>query len=92
MYAATWDLVELNYLPKTHRLTPHFLRKPTVSIQIYRKTLEPGGSTTNKPGVKSKDPDPGWVKPGSGSGSRIRDEQPESYFRELRNHFWGKNT
>jgi hypothetical protein len=25
----------------------------------------------------------------SGSGSRIRDEQPQSYFRELRNHFLG---
>jgi hypothetical protein len=24
----------------------------------------------------------------SGSGIRSRDEQPGSYFRELRNHFW----
>jgi hypothetical protein len=27
----------------------------------------------------------------SGSGSEIRDEQPGSYFRELRNNFWGQN-
>jgi hypothetical protein len=27
----------------------------------------------------------------SGSGSGIRDEQPESYFLELRNHFLGLN-
>jgi hypothetical protein len=26
----------------------------------------------------------------SGSGSRIQDEQPGSYFRELRNNFWVK--
>jgi hypothetical protein len=37
------------------------------------------------------DPDPGWVtkQSGSGSGIRIRDEQPGSYFRELRNNFFG---
>jgi hypothetical protein len=29
-------------------------------------------------------------KSGSGSGIRIRNEQIESYFRELRNHFWVK--
>jgi hypothetical protein len=28
-------------------------------------------------------------KSGSGSGIRIRDEQPGSYFRELGNHFLG---
>jgi hypothetical protein len=28
-------------------------------------------------------------KSGPGSGIRIRDEQPGSYFRELRNHFLG---
>jgi hypothetical protein len=28
-------------------------------------------------------------KSGSGSGIQIRDEQPRSYFRELRNHFFG---
>ncbi len=28
-------------------------------------------------------------KSGSGSGLRIRDEKPGSYFRELRNHFRG---
>jgi hypothetical protein len=28
-------------------------------------------------------------KTGSGSGIRIRDEQPGSYFLELRNHFFG---
>jgi hypothetical protein len=28
-------------------------------------------------------------KSGSGSGIRIRDEQPGSYFLELRNHFFG---
>jgi hypothetical protein len=28
-------------------------------------------------------------KSGSGSGIQIRDEQPGSYFRELRNNFWG---
>jgi hypothetical protein len=28
-------------------------------------------------------------KSGSGSGIRIRDEQPRSYFLELRNHFYG---
>jgi hypothetical protein len=36
--------------------------------------------------------DPGWVKsqdPDPGSRILIRDEQPESYFRELRNHFFG---
>jgi hypothetical protein len=38
--------------------------------------------------------DPGWAKsqdpnPGSESGIRIRDEQPRSYFLELRNHFFG---
>jgi hypothetical protein len=32
--------------------------------------------------------DPGWVKK-SGSGSGIRDEQPGSYFLELRNHYFG---
>ncbi len=48
------------------------------------------------------DPDPGsgaFFTPGSGirdgyesgSGSGIRDEQPGSYFRELRNNFWGQN-
>jgi hypothetical protein len=26
---------------------------------------------------------------GKKSGSRIRNEQPGSYFLELRNHFWG---
>jgi hypothetical protein len=31
-------------------------------------------------------------KSGSGSGIRIRDEQPESYFWELRNLFFGSNT
>jgi hypothetical protein len=25
----------------------------------------------------------------SGAGSELRDEQPGSYFLELRNHFWG---
>jgi hypothetical protein len=42
------------------------------------------------------DPDPGsgaFLTPGSGmgkkSGIRIRDEQPGSYFLELRNHFMG---
>ncbi len=44
------------------------------------------------------DPYPGsgaFLTPGSGmdrksaSGSGIRDEQPESYFLELRNHFFG---
>jgi hypothetical protein len=37
-------------------------------------------------------PDPGsgmGNKSGSGSGTRIRDEQPGSYFREHRNHFLG---
>jgi hypothetical protein len=29
--------------------------------------------------------DPGWLK----ERIRIRDEQPESYFRELKNHFLG---
>jgi hypothetical protein len=29
------------------------------------------------------DPDPGWGE------LRIRDEQPGSYFRKLRNHFFG---
>jgi hypothetical protein len=29
-------------------------------------------------------------KSGSGSGIRLRDEQPGSYFRELRNNFWVK--
>jgi hypothetical protein len=34
--------------------------------------------------------DPGWVKKsGSESGNRILDEQPGSYFRELRNNFLG---
>jgi hypothetical protein len=36
-------------------------------------------------------PDPGWVEiSGSRSGNRIRDEQPGSYYRELRNNFWVK--
>jgi hypothetical protein len=36
--------------------------------------------------------DPVWVKKtGSASGIRIRDEQPELYFRELRNNFLGLN-
>ncbi len=34
------------------------------------------------------DPGSGMGKK-SGSGIRIRDEQPESYFRELRKHFFG---
>jgi hypothetical protein len=35
-------------------------------------------------------PGSGMVKKsGPGSGIRIRDEQPGSYFRELRNHFLG---
>ena len=49
-------------------------------------------------GVSVADPDPGlgtFLTPGSGirdgrksvSGSGIRDEQPGSYFLELRNHF-----
>jgi hypothetical protein len=29
-------------------------------------------------------------KTGLGSEIRIRDEQPGSYFRKLRNHFWVK--
>jgi hypothetical protein len=28
-------------------------------------------------------------KSGSGSGIQVRDEHPISYFRELRNHFFG---
>jgi hypothetical protein len=43
------------------------------------------------PGSRLFDPwirDPGWVKK-SRFGSGIRDEHPESYFRELRNHFFG---
>ncbi len=32
--------------------------------------------------------DPGWEKLKSASGSGIRDEQPGSYFLELRNHFF----
>jgi hypothetical protein len=32
---------------------------------------------------------PGWVK-NPDPGIRIRDEQPRSYFRELRNNFLGK--
>jgi hypothetical protein len=34
-------------------------------------------------------PGSGWGK-NSRSGIRIRDEHPESYFRELRNNFWVK--
>jgi hypothetical protein len=34
--------------------------------------------------------DPGWVKKtGSGSEIQIWEEQPRSYFRELRNQFFG---
>jgi hypothetical protein len=33
---------------------------------------------------ESKHPDPGWEK----FSIRIRDEQPGSYFLELRNHFF----
>jgi hypothetical protein len=50
-------------------------------------------------GYSVADPDPGsgigylfdpWIRDGrkSASGSGIRDEQPESYFLELRNHFF----
>ncbi len=35
--------------------------------------------------ISVADPDPGWVK----IRIRIRDEQPGSYFRELRNNFLG---
>ncbi len=35
--------------------------------------------------------DPGWVK-NQDPGSRIWDEQPGSYFRELRNHFFVFHT
>jgi hypothetical protein len=34
--------------------------------------------------------DPGWVKNQDPDGIRIRDEQPGSYFRELRNNIWVK--
>jgi hypothetical protein len=46
--------------------------------------------------IRNRDPVPFRpLHPGSGiskktgSGSGIRTEQPESYFLELRNHFWG---
>jgi hypothetical protein len=46
--------------------------------------------------IRIRDPVPFWpLDPGSGmgrksaSGSGIRDEQPGSYFLELRNHFFG---
>ncbi len=50
--------------------------------------------------VSVADPDPGtgaFLTPGSGMGKKsgfgsevqIRDEQPGSYFLELRNHFFG---
>ncbi len=46
--------------------------------------------------IRIRDPVPFWPRdPGSGmgnksgSGSGIRDEQPRSYFLELRNHFLG---
>jgi hypothetical protein len=41
--------------------------------------------------ISVADPDTGsWIRDGrkSASGSGIRDEQPESYFLELRNHFF----
>jgi hypothetical protein len=44
------------------------------------------------PGLPFLPLDPGFgmgKKSGSGSGIRIRDEQPESYFLELGNHFSG---
>jgi hypothetical protein len=49
--------------------------------------------------IRIQDPVPFWPldpgsgkgkKSGSGSGIRSRDEQPGSYFLELRNHFWVK--
>ncbi len=50
-------------------------------------------------GPSVADPDPGsgaFLTPGSGmgkkSGSGIRDEQPGSYFRELKKQFLGLNT
>jgi len=43
--------------------------------------------------VSVADPYPGsWMGKISESGIRIRDEQPGSYFQELRNHFFWKNT
>ncbi len=49
-----------------------------------------------KPVLRIRDPGlgafltPGWIRDGrkSASGSGIRDEQPGSYFLELRNHFF----
>jgi hypothetical protein len=46
--------------------------------------------------ISVADPESGaLLTPGSGMGKkiriRIRDEQPGSYFRELRNHFFGLN-
>jgi hypothetical protein len=74
-------------------------------IRIYgsAKNINGGGSCTCRALLMSYvkslvDPDPGsgaFLTPGSGmgrksaSGSGIRDEQPGSYFLELRNHFFG---
>jgi hypothetical protein len=47
-------------------------------------------NTQNKLSISVADPDPGSGMGGkSASGSGIRDEQPGSYFLELRNHFFG---
>jgi hypothetical protein len=57
---------------------------------------EPIKSVRSRQKISVADPDPGsgaFLTPGSGMGKNqdpeIRDEQPGSYFRELRNHFFG---
>jgi hypothetical protein len=60
---------------------------PKAGLRI--RIQDPGSGAFLTPGSRIRDPGSGMGKK-SRSGSGIRDEDPGSYFRELRNKFWVK--
>jgi hypothetical protein len=83
----------------TH-LQPDGPTVPALGGQLHQEGETTALCTQHNKKIRSSvaDPDPGsgaFLTPGSGMGrksafgSGIRDEQPGSYFLELRNHFFG---
>ncbi len=62
---------------------------PFLSSAISTQTVWRISPRTVKGFLALLAPHPGWVKE---SRSGIRDEHPGSYFQELRNNLWVKNT